>query len=37
HFKLSNDPCFVNKVHDTVGLYLKLPDHTVVLCVDEKT
>jgi putative transposase len=37
HFKLSNDPFFVEKVRDIVGLYLNPPDHTVVLCVDEKT
>jgi putative transposase len=37
HFKLSNDPFFVDKVHDIVGLYLNPPDHAVVLCVDEKT
>ena len=37
HFKLSNDPFFIDKVHDIVGLYLNPPDHAVVLCVDEKT
>ena len=37
HFKISNDPLFVDKVHDIVGLYLRPPDHAVVLCVDEKT
>ncbi|HBP53409.1 MAG TPA: IS630 family transposase [Synechococcus sp. UBA8638] len=36
HFKISNDPYFVKKVHDIVGLYLRLPDDAVVLCVDEK-
>lgn len=36
HFKLSNDPFFVEKVRDIVGLYLNPPDHAVVLCVDEK-
>ena len=36
-FKLSNDPFFVEKVRDIVGLYLNPPDHAVVLCVDEKT
>lgn len=35
-FKLSNDPLFVEKVRDIVGLYLDPPDHAVVLCVDEK-
>ena len=37
YFKLSNDPFFVEKVRDIVGLYLNPPDHAVVLCVDEKT
>ena len=37
HFKLSNDPLFVEKVRDIVGLYMNPPDHAVVLCVDEKT
>ena len=37
HFKISNDPFFVDKVQDIVGLYLRPPDHAVVLCVDEKT
>jgi transposase len=36
-FKLSNDPFFVEKVRDIVGLYLNPPDKTLVLCVDEKT
>lgn len=36
-FKLSNDPLFVEKVRDIVGLYLDPPDNAVVLCVDEKT
>ncbi|MDN5932948.1 MAG: IS630 family transposase [Pseudonocardia sp.] len=36
-FKLSNDPLFVEKVHDVVGLYLNPPDSAVVLCVDEKS
>lgn len=35
-FKLSSDPFFVEKVRDIVGLYLNLPENTVVLCVDEK-
>jgi transposase len=35
-FKLSNDPFFVEKVRDIVGLYLNPPDHALVLCVDEK-
>ncbi len=37
YVKLSTDPFFVEKVRDTVGLYLNPPDHAVVLCVDEKT
>ncbi|WP_432505665.1 IS630 family transposase [Kineococcus arenarius] len=32
--KLSNDPMFVEKVHDVVGLYLNPPEAAVVLCVD---
>ena len=36
-FKLSNDPFFVEKVRDVVGLYLNPPDHALVLCVDEKS
>jgi transposase len=36
-FKLSEDPLFIDKVRDIVGLYLNPPDHAVVLCVDEKT
>ena len=35
--KLSNDPFSVEKVRDIVGLYLNLPEHAVVLCVDEKS
>ena len=33
-FKLSNDPFFIEKVRDIVGLYLDPPDHAMVLCVD---
>jgi len=36
-FKLSNDPFFVEKVRDIVGLYLNPPDKALVLCVDEKS
>jgi transposase len=36
-FKLSNDPEFVAKVRDIVGLYLSPPDRAMVLCVDEKS
>ncbi|MGH7761917.1 MAG: IS630 family transposase [Candidatus Dormibacteraceae bacterium] len=35
-FKLSNDPQFIEKVRDIVGLYLNPPDRALVLCVDEK-
>jgi len=36
-FKLSNDPQFIEKVRDIVGLYLNPPDRALVLCVDEKS
>ena len=36
-FKLSNDPQFVEKVCDIVGLYLNPPESAVVLSVDEKS
>lgn len=36
-FKLSNDPRFVEKLVDVVGLYLDPPEHALVLCVDEKS
>lgn len=36
-FRLSNDPLFIEKVRDIVGLYMNPPDHAVVLCVDEKS
>lgn len=36
-FKLSNDPLFVEKVYDIVGLYLNPPEAAVVLSVDEKS
>lgn len=36
-FKLSNDPLFVPKVRDIVGLYMDPPDKALVLCVDEKS
>lgn len=35
-FKLSNDPLFIEKVRDIVGLYLNPPEAALVLCVDEK-
>jgi len=36
-FKLSDDPYFVEKVHDVVGLYLNPPDKALVFSVDEKS
>lgn len=36
-FKLSNDPRFVEKLQDVVGLYLNPPEHALVLSVDEKS
>ena len=36
-FKLSNDPEFVPKLRDVVGLYVDPPAHAVVLSVDEKS
>ena len=36
-FSRSNDPEFVAKLVDVVGLYLDPPKNAVVLCVDEKT
>ncbi|GAA1862690.1 IS630 family transposase [Brevibacterium marinum] len=36
-FKFSNDPLFVEKVYDIVGLYLEPPESAVVLSVDEKS
>jgi len=36
NFKLSNDPQFIEKVRDIVGLYLNPPTNALVLCVDEK-
>jgi transposase len=36
-FKLSEDPLFIDKVRDVVGLYLNPPERAVVFCVDEKT
>jgi len=35
-FKLSDDPLFIEKVRDVVGLYLNPPEHAVVYCFDEK-
>lgn len=36
-FKLSDDPQFVEKVRDVVGLYMNPPDRAVVFAVDEKS
>lgn len=36
-FKLSNDPRFVEKLEDVVGLYLNPPEHALVLSLDEKS
>ena len=36
-FKLSQDPEFVGKLRDVVGLYVDPPAHAVVLSVDEKS
>jgi transposase len=36
-FKVSNDPNFVAKLEDVVGLYLNPPEHALVLSVDEKS
>ena len=35
-FKISDDPLFIEKVRDIVGLYLNPPDHAVVFSFDEK-
>ena len=37
HFKRSNDPRFVEKLRDIVGLYLLPPTKAVVFSVDEKS
>ena len=36
-FKISNDPKFVEKLEDVVGLYMNPPEHALVLSVDEKS
>lgn len=36
-FKVSNDPKFVEKLIDVVGLYLNPPEHALVLSCDEKS
>jgi transposase len=37
YFKVSNDPRFIEKLVDVVGLYLDPPEHALVLSVDEKS
>src|SRR3979411_355669 len=36
-FQLSNDPRFVDKLRDVVGLYVDPPAHAIVLSFDEKS
>jgi transposase len=36
-FKLPNDPHFIGKLRDVVGLYVNPPAHAIVLSVDEKS
>jgi transposase len=36
-FKPSNDPDFIEKLEDVVGLYMNPPEHALVLCIDEKS
>ena len=36
-FKLSNDPHFVEKLRDVVGLYMNPPENALVLSIDEKS
>jgi len=36
-FTLSQDPLFIEKVRDIVGLYVNPPHNALVLCVDEKS
>jgi transposase len=36
-FKLSNDPEFIDKLRDVVGLYVAPPAHAIVLPFDEKS
>ena len=36
-FKISNDPNFLAKFWDVIGLYLSPPEKAVVFCCDEKT
>ena len=36
-FKVSRGPQFVEKLEDFVGLHMSPPEHTLVLCCDEKS
>jgi hypothetical protein len=36
-YMASNDPDFEAKAADVIGLYLNPPQHSAVICVDEKT
>ena len=36
-FKLSNDPRFIEKLQDVVGLYMNPPEHALILSIDEKS
>jgi len=36
-FKLSNDPQFLEKLDDVVGLYMNPPEQAWVFCIDEKS
>lgn len=36
-YMASNDPDFEAKAADVIGLYIRPPQHALVLCVDEKT
>jgi transposase len=36
-FKLSNDPNFLEKLEDVIGLYMNPPENALVFCVDEKS
>ena len=36
-FKLSNDPFFIEKLRDVVGLHLSPAENALVICVDEKS
>jgi transposase len=36
-FKLSNDPHFMEKLRDVVGLYMNPPENALILSIDEKS